>query len=79
MLKLFWNVSIYKEFSTEKFVNELSLSSLKKSKTKKYIVIIFHELKNSKIIEHKVQVLMKQGTFKKVTELTANRVSKSIF
>jgi len=54
VLELFCKLSIYKEFSTDKFLNELSLSSSKKAKIKKYIVIISHELKNSKIIESKV-------------------------
>ena len=77
LLQSFCNISIYKEFRTQEFLEQVSVSNSKSAQLKKCIVKVLHELKNSKIIEPKFQILTKQNIFKEVTALTPNLVSRS--
>ena len=61
LLKSFCNVSIYKEFPTQEFLEQVSISTSKSAKLKKHIVTVLSELKDHKLIKSKFQVLTKQN------------------
>ena len=77
LLKSFCNVSIYKEFPTQEFLEQVTISTSKSAKIKKYIVAVLSELKDHKLIKSKFQVLTKQNKLKEVDKLTSNLVSRS--
>lgn len=77
LLKSFCCVSLYKEFPTQEFLGQVSVSTSKSAKLKSHIVAVLSELKNCKIIEPKFQVLTKQNKIKEVDTLTSNLVSRS--
>lgn len=77
LLKSFCNVSIHKEFPAQEFLEQVSISTSKSAKLKKYIVIVLNDLKDYKIINSKLQVLTKQNKLKEVDKLTPNLVSRS--
>jgi hypothetical protein len=77
LLKSFCNVSISKEFTTQEFLGQVSVSTSKNTKLKKHIVKVLSELKDYKLIEPKLQVLTKQNKLKEVDTLTSNLVSRS--
>ena len=77
LLKSFCNVSIHKEFPAQEFLEQVSISTSKSAKLKKYIVTVLNDLKDYKIINSKLQVLTKQNKLKEVDKLTPNLVSRS--
>ena len=77
LLQSFCNVSIDKEFPTQEFLGQVSMSDSKSAKLKNCIVTCLHELKDFKVIEPKFQILTKQNQLKEVTNLTSNLVSRS--
>ena len=76
-LQSFCRVSIRKEFPTQEFLEQKSLSNYKRAKLKKCIVKVFHELQDLKVIEPEVEILTKQNRLKEVTRLTSILVSRS--
>lgn len=77
LLKSFCTVSIKKEFPTQEFLGQVSISTSKNAKLKYCIVSVLHQLKNYKVIEPEFQILTKQGKVKRVKSLTTNLVSRS--
>lgn len=77
LLKYFCTLSINKEFPTQEFLEQVSLSNSKNTKLKYYIVSVLHQFKDYKIIEPEFQILTKQGKLKRVESLTTNLVSRS--
>lgn len=51
LLKSFGNVSINKEFPTQEFLEQVSISTSKSAKLKKHIVTVLSELKDHKLIK----------------------------
>jgi hypothetical protein len=76
-LKSFCTVSIKKEFPTQEFLGQVSISTSKNAKLKYFIVSVLHQLKDYKVIESEFQILTKQGEIKRVQSLTTNLVSRS--
>ena len=77
LLKSFCNVSIQKEFPTHEFLEQVSISNSKTARLKTHILTALNELKESKLIEPKFQVLTKRNIFKEVDTLTSSLVSQS--
>lgn len=77
LLKSFCTVSIKKEFPTQEFLGQVSISTSKNAKLKYFIVSVLHQLKDYKVIESEFQILTKQGEIKRVQSLTTNLVSRS--
>ena len=77
LLKSFCNVSIQKEFPTHEFLEQVSISNSKTARLKTHILTALNELKDSKLIEPKFQVLTKRNIFKEVDTLTSSLVSQS--
>jgi hypothetical protein len=77
LLQSFCQISIDKEFPTQEFLGQVSISPSKSAKLKNCIVTVLHELKDSKIIEPEFQILTNQNRLKEVTCLTSNLVSRS--
>ena len=77
LLQSFCNISVRKEFPTQQFLEQVSISTSKQAKIKNYITKFLNELKDLKIIEPKFEVLTKQNQFKEVSTLTSNLVSRS--
>lgn len=77
LLQSFCNISIRKEFPTQQFLEQVSISTSKQAKLKNYITKFLNELKDLKIIEPKFEILTKQNQFKEVSVLTSNLVSRS--
>ena len=76
-MKSFCNVSIHKEFPTQEFLEQVSVSTSKSAKLKKYIVTVLNDLKDYKLIKSEFHVLTKQNKLKEVDKLTPNLVSRS--
>ena len=76
-LQSFCRVSIRKEFPTQEFLEQKSISNYKRAKLKKCIVKVFHELQYLKVSEPEVKILTKQNRLKEVTRLTSILVSQS--
>jgi hypothetical protein len=76
-LQSFCRVSIRKEFPTQEFLEQKSLSNYKRAKLKKCIVKVFHELQDLKVIEPEFEILTKQNRLKEATTLTSILVSRS--
>ncbi len=77
LLQSFCQISIDKEFPTQEFLGQVSISPSKSAKLKNCIVTVLHELKDSKVIEPEFQILTKQNRLKEVTCLTSNLISRS--
>ena len=77
MLESFRIVSISNEFPTDEVFEQISISTSKIAKLKKYTVTALHELKDLKVIESKLQILIKQNQPNVVTSLTSTIVSRS--
>ena len=77
LLKSFCSVSVYKEFPTQEFLGQVSISNSKRARLKNHIITVLNELKDGKLIEPKFQVLTKQNKFKEVDTLTSSLVSRS--
>jgi hypothetical protein len=77
LLQSFCQISIDKQFPTQEFLGQVSISPSKSAKLKNYIVTVLHELKDSKVIEPEFQILTKQNRLKEVTCLPSNLVSRS--
>jgi len=77
LLQSFCNTSIRKEFPTQQFLEQVSISTSKQAKLKNYITKFLNELKDLGVIEPKFEILTKQNQFKEVSTLTSNLVSRS--
>ena len=77
VLQSFCNPSVQKEFTSQEFLKQVSLSNYKRAILKIYIVEVFHNLQDCKAIEDEFQVLTKQNRFKNVKRLTSSLVSRS--
>lgn len=77
LLQSFCKISVRKEFPTQEFLGQVSISTSKSAKLKNYIVKVLNELKDLKVIEPEFEVLTKQNKLKEVTSLTSNLVSRS--
>lgn len=69
----------FSQFPTQEFLEQKSISNYKSAKLKKFIVKIFHELKDLKVIEPEFEVLTKKNRLNEVTGLTSGLVSRSKF
>ena len=76
-MQSFCRVSIRKEFPTQEFLEQKSLSNYKRAKLKKCIVKVFYELQDLKVIEPEFEILTKQNRLKEATRLTSILVSRS--
>lgn len=77
LLQSFCKVSVRKEFPTQEFLGQVSISTSKSAKLKNYIVKVLNELKDLKVIEPEFEILTKQNQLKEVTTLTSNLISRS--
>lgn len=77
LLQSFCKISVRKQFPTQEFLGQVSISTSKSAKLKNYIVKVLNELKDLKVIEPEFEVLTKQNKLKEVTSLTSNLVSRS--
>jgi hypothetical protein len=76
-LQSFCGVLIQKEFPTQEFLEQKSLSNYKRAKLKKCIVKVFQELQDLKVIKPEFEILTKQNRLKEATTLTSILVSRS--
>ena len=77
LLQSFCNISVQKEFPTQEFLGQVSVSTSKSAKLKNCIVRVLHELKDLKVIQPKFEILTKENRLKEVSTLTSNLVSRS--
>ena len=77
ILQSFCNPSLQKEFASQEFLKQVSLSNSKNASLKIYIVEVLHNLQDSNLIEAEFQVLTKQNRFQNVKRLTPSLVSRS--
>jgi len=76
-LQSFCRVWIQKEFPTQEFLQQKSISNYKKAKLKKCIAEVFQELKDLKVIEPKFEIVTKKNRREEVATLTSGLVSRS--
>jgi hypothetical protein len=77
LLQSFCKISVQKEFPTQEFLGQVSISTSKSAKLKNCIVRVLHELKDLKVIQPEFKILTKQNRLKEVSTLTSNLVSRS--
>ena len=77
LLQSFCKISVQKEFPTQEFLGQVSISNSRSAKLTNCIVRVFHELKNLKVIQPEFVILTKENQFKEVSILTSNLVSRS--
>lgn len=77
VLQSLCNPSLQKEFASQRFLKQVSLSNSKSASLKIYIVEVLHSLQDSRIIEAEFRVLTKQNRFQNVKRLTSSLVSRS--
>ena len=68
-LQSFCGVWIQKEFPTQEFLEQKSISNYKSAKLKKCIVKVFQELQDLKVIEPEFEILTKKNRLEEVTHL----------
>ena len=69
--------SFEKKFLVEDFINQLPINNKKRTEIKKLIIDLFHELKNSNLIEPKFNIVFKKGSYKTVKNLTPFLITQS--
>lgn len=55
-------VSLQKEFPTQNFLNQFSISNENQTKIKILIMKAFQELENSKLVENELKLIQKNGS-----------------